>query len=417
MIGGGVAGAAAAWAARSNGAEVTLVADRAGATELTSGACDFLHWQETGASACALPHGLLQFWRAADLGDLPDEGSLVVTRQGFVRPARGVLTGVLDLRRVAGREVGVPDLERFDWDAIGLCRSLSRIPEVAAAKVRFLPVRLPVLRHRSEELCCGADLAASHDVPERVDWLTEKLSRHGVDGWLLGPWLGLERAATPSIEARLGIPVGETLSDVGDAAGSRLGRGLERFLDALGVKRVVARVESVRHQGRRWGVDLAASAPSAKLSGDSLVLACGGLAAGGLVVRRSRRGLAGGARLELGFAAQGFRLALDGADLDATSSLHGLDFEHLGRGLLERAGLAAVADRVADVPTRIIWAPAGGGPHGDSASNPSSNPTSNPSKNQQRSAAFAAGDVLAGVQRTLLAAAYSGVCAGSAASA
>ncbi|MEZ4373453.1 MAG: FAD-dependent oxidoreductase [Polyangiaceae bacterium] len=398
VIGAGVAGVAAAWAARSNGADVVVVADRAGASELTSGACDLRSWEGPGASTCALPHGLTQFWRAADLGVLPDVGSLVVTRQGFIRPARGVLTGILDLRRLAGREIGVPDLERADWDGIGLCKALARFPEVKELQIRFLPIRLPVLRERFEERCSGAELAGVHDDSSRVEWLTEKLSRHGVEGWLLGPWLGLEHPATPSIEGRLGIPVGETLSDVGDAAGGRLARALERFLDVLGVKRVIGRVERVARGGRRWGVELAGGADFAKLSADRLVVACGGLAAGGLVAKRSFKGQAGGARLSLGFESDGFSLGLDGHDLDAMSSLHGLDFEHLGRGLLERAGLAAGArdktakEDPASVPTRICAA---------GLSAPS---------------AFAAGDVLAGLERTLLAAAYSGVCAGTAAS-
>ncbi|MGE3675324.1 MAG: FAD-dependent oxidoreductase, partial [Polyangiaceae bacterium] len=49
VIGAGVAGVAAAWAARSNGAEVVVVADRAGASELTSGACDLRGWEGPGA--------------------------------------------------------------------------------------------------------------------------------------------------------------------------------------------------------------------------------------------------------------------------------------------------------------------------------------------------------------------------------
>ncbi|MCA9631095.1 MAG: hypothetical protein KC766_25700 [Myxococcales bacterium] len=389
VVGAGIAGAAAAWGARSNGADVTLVCDRAGASELTSGACDFRHWQEPGASSCELPPGLLQFWGAASLGVLPERGSLVVTRQGFVRPARGVLTGILDLGRVAGRELGVPDLEREDWDGIALCRALSRIPEVAASRTRFVPIRLPVLRQLAEQSCCAADLAASHDTAERVDWLAEKLSRHGVDGWLLGPWLGLRQPASVAIEAQLGIPVGETLSDVGDAAGSRLGRALEAFLDTLGVERITARVDRLARVGRRWELRLAPGAPRAKLNGESLVLACGGLVAGGLVATRSRKGERGGARLALGFESEAFEMALDGRDLDGTSSLHGLDFEHLGRGLLERAGLAARgAERADSIPTRIFSADAALG------------------------GAFAAGDVLAGIPRTLLAAAHSGVCAG-----
>ncbi|MCA9642116.1 MAG: FAD-dependent oxidoreductase [Myxococcales bacterium] len=397
VIGAGVAGAAAAWAAKTNGADVVVVADRAGASEFTSGACDFWHWEELGATSRALPHGLLQFWRAANLGELPDQGSLVVTRQGFIRPARGVLTGVLDLRRVAGREIGVPDLERPDWDGIGLCKALARFPEVKELGIRFQPVRLPVLRERFEERCGGADLAAAHDEGARVDWLAEKLSRHGVGGWLLGPWLGLQRPATPAIEAQLGIPVGETLSDVGDAAGSRLARALERFLEALGVERMAGRVAEVRRSGRRWGIDLAEGSQVAKLSADRLIVACGGLASGGLLVKRSLKGQAGGARLSLGFGNEGFPLSLDGADLDATSSLHGLDFEHLGRGLLERAGLAAIARSDSeDVPTRIKELPGLGAALAPPA--------------------FAAGDVLAGVERTLLAAAFSGVCAGFAAS-
>src|SRR5690606_34523771 len=103
--------------------------------------------------------------------------------------------------------------------------------------LRFVPVRLPLLRETAEQTCASLDLAARHDDSQRVEWLAEKLSRYGLDAWLLGPWLGSVTPRSQDLSRILGVQVGETLSDVGEAAGVRTSACIERLLARVGAVR------------------------------------------------------------------------------------------------------------------------------------------------------------------------------------
>src|SRR5690606_5831034 len=139
---------------------------------------------------CALPECLLDFARELGTWQIPEHGALVISNNGVLRSARGYERGLLDLSTLRGREIGVPDVPRTDWDAIGFCKLLARDEQVQRLGVRFVPVRVPMLLETSEETCGSLDLAARHDATDRLEWLAEKLSRHGLDAWLFGPWLG-----------------------------------------------------------------------------------------------------------------------------------------------------------------------------------------------------------------------------------
>ncbi len=395
VIGAGVAGVAAAHAAEQRGAQVTLVHDRAGATELSSGALDWLGWEqdaprrgawvsdtdgalEEGAAA-ALPAALLRFSDALGAWQLSDAPARVVTTSGFTRPARGVQRGVLDVRALAGRRVAVPLLPRADWDGEALCRALAQDAALARLRIRFTPLQVNVLRFRAEEVGSSRDLAAAHDAEERVRWLAEQLRPHAAEAWLMGPWLGLHEAASGALSEALGVPVGETLSDLGQAAGARLGAALAR-LARRHARVVQARVtllerDAAAPDGAGWRAHCEApdGAMMEPLRAARVVLASGGLGAGGLTLTPTQAGVSGGARLGVSFAAA-LRLELDGAPLSAASSLHGFEFERRGRLALERLGLARV--------------PAPG--------------------------LLSAGDARAGEPRTLLQSAYTGLLAGAA---
>ncbi|MBX3184361.1 MAG: FAD-dependent oxidoreductase [Polyangiaceae bacterium] len=373
VIGGGVAGVAAAFAAEQRGARVTLVHDRAGATELGSGALDWLGWErDAEAPAAVLPEALLRFSDALGAWQLTDAPARVVTALGLTRPARGVQRGVLDVSLLAGRRVAVPLLPRGDWDGAALCRALARDAALSRLGVRFDPVEVSVLRFRAEEVAPSRDLAAAHDAEERARWLAERLRPRAAEAWLFGPWLGLDTPASEVLSEALGVPVGETLSDVGQAAGARLGAALAR-LARRHAHVVEARVTALERDGARWLARCEAPDGSPEvLSAARVVLASGGLGAGGLTLTPARAGVSGGARLELSFA-PGLGLELDGAPLGAASSLHGFELEQRGRFALERLGLAP--------------SPAPG--------------------------LVAAGDALAGEARTVLRSAHTGLLAGA----
>jgi hypothetical protein len=133
-----------------------------------------------------------------------------------------------------------------------------------------------------------------------------------------------------------------------------------------------ARVTAIVRTGQAYLVELSAR-PAQEFS--ALVLASGGVAAGGLVLDRSfeRRG---GTGFRLSFAAP-VALELDSETLEGVSSLAGLDFVERGLGLLQQVGIGATADGLVRGSPGL----------------------------------FAAGDAIAGRPRTALSAALSGLTA------
>ncbi len=427
VIGAGIAGAAAAWAARARGARVCVTSHRAGASELCSGALDFHSWQQPHAAQCALPECLLSFASALGTWQLPTHGALVISSNGVLRPARGFERGLLDLSTLAGREIGVPDVERPDWDAVRLCKFLARDATVQRLGLRFIPVRVPMLRETAEQSSGSADLAARHDASERVEWLIEKLGRHGLDAWLLGPWLGTVTPRSQDVSHALGVPVGEALSDVGEAAGMRTSAAIERLLAQAGVERQHLRLDQLLPPDAEHPCWRGLSSAAQPWRADAVVVACGGLAAGGVVVKRSRRGAPGGAGLALNFSAD-LLLEYNGQLVDQASSLHGVDFEHGGRALVEGLGVGVCATspqpspplqaghQVA-APARPAATRAEAAFEADAMLVAARRATAAEmgSAGSAASSVFVAGDVRAGGPRSMLFAAYTGICAGNAA--
>ena len=92
VIGAGAAGTAAAYAAATGGAKVTIVGARPGATSLASGAID---------GATARPFGddrarVLSFFETLGLWEIGAERCRVATQGGLLREARGRDRAVLD---------------------------------------------------------------------------------------------------------------------------------------------------------------------------------------------------------------------------------------------------------------------------------------------------------------------------------
>lgn len=379
VVGAGAAGVAAAWAAARGGAEVTLLCDRAGSTALYSGALDRLPWDGRG-SAPSPESELIELAKALGVWTLGGTERRVATLAGVLRPAQGMDGALLDLAGLRGRRVAVPEVDRDDWNGRALAQSLSESPWALERRITFFPAPIGALCESSERSIDVYDFARLHDDPARAGRLVEALRPVAADAWLVGPWLGIELATAARMRALLGRPIGETTSPPGGPAGARFEHARDRLFGDLGVDVRRGRVGALERMNDRWLVRMASSdGHDATLEADAVVLAVGGVAAGGLELEPPRLGHRGGASFRLSLAAP-VVLELDGRELDAQSSLHGVDFEALGLGALQRVGVASDGPRALG-----------------------------------QTGLFVAGDVVAGRPRTVLEAAHAGIVAARAA--
>lgn len=300
IIGGGVAGLAASYAARERGADVTLVSVGAGSSALSGGAIDDTPW-ETWLSAArtlgdplrvrAVPEDVRAFVDALGVWDLPQAeapAAIVATVAGRLRPARGRDRGLLNLGSLRQTTVLIPRLSRAAWDADALAATLQSEWLARRAELRFVPVDASILRFTNETRISDVDLAARHDDPSRVVWLAEQL-RHLVDqnrssaapvgAVLLGSWLGLKQEQATALSTQLGLPVGEVLVGVGSSAGMRFEAATEKLLQRLSLKVRHERVKALRRQEKRFEVVLT---DDEIIAADAVVLAMGGVASGGI---------------------------------------------------------------------------------------------------------------------------------------
>ena len=408
VVGAGIAGLAAAWSARRAGRQVTIVSRGAGASALGGGAVDDVPWEQLaraarvlggGAGRAALPLsvGAAAFVAELELWDVPAvERAWIATVAGRLRPARGRDRALLDLGRLEGALVLLPRAGRAGWDADAIAASLAAEPFAGAGRLAFQAVDLPVLRFDDEHRIGDADLAGRHDDEARLGWLAGRL-RHGiaasgagVGAVLLGPWLGASAPRAEALSAAVGVPCGEALVGAGSPAGLRFEAALDRLLDTVGARRVRDRAIRIDDEGTRDAmlrVSLAGSA--APLLADVVVLALGGLIAGGIVYsppeRRAGTELppAGTAPFELSLDAP-VALSANGADrMSVVASMHGPELDVSAWPVADRPGaLEAVGVLCSGVS-------AGAG-------------------------IYAAGDVIAGRPRTALEAVASGLAAGDA---
>jgi anaerobic glycerol-3-phosphate dehydrogenase len=391
VIGAGVAGTAAAWAAVRAGARVTVVHDRAGASALYSGALDLLPWdrheepeRRAELEDVLLGEPLLQTFAEA-LGVFRLGRSLLATREGVVRSALGSDPALLELGALAGKRIAVLDVERDDWDAALIAKSLSASSFAERTGTSFVPVHVRMLRTGYERRIAAYDFASFHDAPARLAVLAEALrAERGVaEAWLSGPWLGLDPSSVRELRQDLAMPIGETTSKLGGVAGARFERARDRLLQKIGARARTARVTGVSARGEQWLVALEPGDPKepAELEASGVVLATGGVGAGGIRLtsdpENGRRGF------ELGYSAP-VELALDGELLTGFGSLLGPSLEGKSFGALERVGIA-----VASPGNLVAIGPEAG-------------------------RVLAAGDCVAGRPRTVLGAVQDGLHAGSA---
>ncbi|MGC4092442.1 MAG: FAD-dependent oxidoreductase [Polyangiaceae bacterium] len=366
VVGGGFAGVAAAWTAARAGCKVTLVHAGAGSSALYSGVVD-------GALPApdALELGLLL---GLSVGAVP---RAIATREGVVRLASGRDRALLDLEPLAGRKVALLDLGRDDFDAPLLARSFNESAWCKRTKSEFVSVAVDALANNSERRISSHDLATAYDDPARVAALGEALRKAepNAAAWLVPAVLGVRNEAASQLAAQLSRPVGETSSAPGGVAGARFELRRDEVLQRLGVQSVRARVTAVRGDQQGFRVELLGrDAVPAR----AVVLALGGVAAGGIVLAASH-----GRPLSFGLSVDvDVPLRLDGDSVDAGSSVWGPSFARKGMTALERVGipvdalaraagqsaLFAAGDVVADRPRGVLEALAAGTQAGIGAS-------------------------------------------------
>lgn len=384
VVGGGVAGTAAALAAARAGARVTLLDGGTGASTLATGAVDDAPWVHAGTAVAPVTAAARDVLDLLGAFALPDAGARVATTAGVVRPARGHDRGLLDLAPLARKRVAVARCDRPGWDASALARAWGD---------GFAAVEAAVLRHVDERHLPAADFAARHDEEARLGWMADRLrdalARAGgrFDALLLPPSLGVETEKARALSALLGTPCGEAAALPGGPSGLRFERARDRALAATGVERVAGRVSGVERQANRWRVTRIGEAP---LEAAVVVLAVGGLVGGGLEYSPGEAAEAGVLppasrppfRLTLDVPAA--RLGVDGRPLEVPGSLFGIPPESLAwpfasEPVIERVGvlvddhgrvapaLYAAGETVADAPRTWLRALEGGARAGSAA--------------------------------------------------
>lgn len=314
VLGGGMAGAVAALAARRRGRRVVLVRRAPGATALSSGAISVA--PDLGALAgeplasrrppleaarrlaAARPDhpyavagvdrlGAALAFAAAELAEVlapaEDRRRFLATAYGSVvgaglcqrAAAAGDLLAVSGLLAVAGFRGHAA----FDAPLVagGLARYRARGgPEVRALEVPLPPGAGPLARPH--------ELARVLDAPGGAEAVGDALRAAlpaGTGAVLLPPVLGLEpeARALERLSARAGVPVAETLSDVPSVPGLRLHRALERRLAAAGVEVIQGEVAAPPEPGAALAVG------DATITAPAWLLATGRFVGGGIARR------------------------------------------------------------------------------------------------------------------------------------
>ncbi|HVW24708.1 MAG TPA: hypothetical protein VHC69_05030 [Polyangiaceae bacterium] len=349
VIGGGVAGTAAAWAARRGFADVTAIFDHPGASSVYSGALDDAPWEDALPDT-ALDSELLAFAVALEAWSVGTRSARVATHEGVLRLARGKDSSLLDVSALSGARVGVAATQVDGWDAAFLARSLSSAPWAQRTRTRFEPVSVQGIFDPGEASASPYDLAALHDEPSRMARLAECLRRSRVtpDAWLLGPWLGAAPGGADALTALVGKPCGETTSPPGGPAGARFDASRDALLANVGVQVRHERVRSIEPRGKRLLVAGSGGGLTANDAGfDAVILAIGGVAGGGILLSdagddEDAVALAAGVVQKGAFRASvraGVEIGFSGRALDRASSERGVDVAAIGIAALERVGI------------------------------------------------------------------------------
>lgn len=282
VLGRGIAGAAATWAARRAGATVLGFGGPALASAMTSGAADDEPW-ELDVPARDLDEQTAAFFDALGGWVFPERSSaLLATAAGVLRPARGHDAHVLDLASAGPGVVGLPRLLRPGWDADAHARAWNDEPLARTRGLRFEAFDADLLHRTDEQVLPDVDLAVRLEDPARRKLLDAKLDSLARSArfvaLLVPPGLGLRDSGA--------LRVGEILSPPGGPAGRRLGLALERTLAKAHGGLSWVRANSGR--SARLVVAPLAEPPAAREAEvEAVVLAVGGMVGGGIAYRRT----------------------------------------------------------------------------------------------------------------------------------
>jgi glycerol-3-phosphate dehydrogenase subunit B len=319
VIGGGMAGAMAALAARESAARVVLVRRAPGATALSSGAIGgapdawaapgepFVARLDTMAAAHRIalsraehPYAVL----GPGLDALEESLAFAATQLSellaplsprplhLATPYGAVMTAALaqrtmlaaDLAQVRGTLAVVGFRGHLGFDARLVAGGLARYAPMGAPPAA--PVELDLFMRGDLSLARPHELARALEAPgaaEEAGRLLRRALPPGAAAALFPPVLGLSPASRvmERIAQAAGLPVAETLSDVPSVPGLRLQAALDARLLAAGVELLSG--ELVVEDGARPGD--AVRAAGRELRARSWVLATGRFVGGGIVRR------------------------------------------------------------------------------------------------------------------------------------
>jgi glycerol-3-phosphate dehydrogenase subunit B len=386
VVGCGIAGTAAALAARAGGARVTLLDGGTGASTLAPGALDLASWEEASGDEDGSPLSeppVAAVMGALDAFVLPENPAIVATTAGALRHARGIDRSLLDMSGLPSGVVVVPRAAHPSWDAGTLARSWNDTKIARERGLEFVAVDATLTRFIDERHATDPDIAARHDDPARLEWLAarvrEAASRAGVgriSAAILPPWLGLAHSRALGLSEAVGLPCGEAMSGPGGPSGLRFEHARDRAMGRAAISVIVARVSEVMRESEGWRV---VAERGVAFDADCVVLATGGLIGGGIAYTPSASILAGElpARARETFCSTieaPLPIGVGGRALPLPGSLFGESPESLawpftrGASMLERVGALAsrnghvenglyvAGDLVADRPRTWLWA-------------------------------------------------------------
>ncbi len=275
VIGGGLAGAAAAFAARRHGRSVAIVRRSWGATALSAGTLDLAPdplaaqgtplgerrsvleciraiarrqrhhpWAVLRDRLGELPPVLAAAREATDgrlsYGALDGENRCLLTPLGTLKTTAGGQDSVPDGDLLRGGTVGVVGFRNHPaWDAVLLARSLQELARLAGLRVRAVAVACDAL-DRVEDFALRPHQLAQRIAadPQRLADSVRRALPAGVDRLLFPPLLGTDdpRPVLALLEAALGLPCAEMpAASTAPLPGLRLQRLLEARLEQAGV--------------------------------------------------------------------------------------------------------------------------------------------------------------------------------------
>lgn len=350
VVGAGFAGCAAAWQLLRFGAEVSLVWEAGGASELYSGALDREPW--AGRASLQRPLGAHESEFLASLGLWAlNEGtpSRLAAGSGVVRGADLRDRALLNLEPWRGGKIAVVDWGRPGWDAAQLARAWSESPWASESRSELVRVELAPPSREELRLLSDHDLALCFDEPPWQAAVAESLRAldPAFAACIVGPWLGLSPDCSERLRRLSGRALGESLSDPGGLAGVRFQIARDAWLGRTRLPAYRGRVQSLQRTAQgivaTWrALDASTSEPLGEAF-DCVVLALGGVLGGGV---RYQSGLvstrSGAFSLSLEAPAE---LRLDGRDVGLVAGSEGADLVALGMAALDRVGVRVTSEQ------------------------------------------------------------------------